>query len=107
MTTDLIVIEVALAFPEEQHLAKVSIPKGMSMQDAIEKSGIFDMFASVPGDVRELQYGIGIFGKEVKEPDQYELKSGDRIEIYRPLTIDPKQARINRNTKSEQDNQAR
>lgn len=100
MTTDIITIEVALAFPEEQHLTKVSIPKGMSMQEAIQKSGIFDMFAEVPQDVRDLQHGVGIFGKEVKQPDEYELKAGDRIEIYRPLTIDPKQARIDRSKKA-------
>ncbi|MBE8182041.1 MAG: RnfH family protein [Candidatus Portiera sp.] len=100
MTTDIIKIEVALAFPKEQHLTTVSVPKGMSMRDAIQKSGIFDMFAYVPQDVRELEHGVGIFGKEVKDPEEYELKAGDRIEVYRPLTIDPKQARINRTKKS-------
>jgi putative ubiquitin-RnfH superfamily antitoxin RatB of RatAB toxin-antitoxin module len=39
---------------------------------------------------------MGIFGKAVKSPSTHELREGDRVEIYRPLTIDPKQARLNR-----------
>ena len=53
---------------------------------------------------------MGIFsqplnGKVLPEPSDYILQSGDRIEIYRPLLIDPKQARLNRakNKETKQD----
>jgi putative ubiquitin-RnfH superfamily antitoxin RatB of RatAB toxin-antitoxin module len=39
---------------------------------------------------------MGIFGKAIKQPGQHEVQEGDRIELYRPLMIDPKQARLNR-----------
>ena len=103
MPTDLIAIEVALAFPEEQHLVKTMVPRGTSMKKAIEMSRIFELFAQVPDDVLRLEHGLGIFGKEVKDTDTYELKAGDRIEIYRPLLIDPKEARISRAKKSKSD----
>lgn len=96
MATDLIAIEVALAFPKEQHLIKVMVPRGTSMQRAVKLSGIFDKFSVMPDDVRQMEHGMGIFGKEVKDTEDYELKAGDRIEIYRPLLIDPKEARISR-----------
>ena len=39
---------------------------------------------------------MGIFGKVVKVPADHILREGDRVELYRPLKIDPKQARMNR-----------
>ena len=39
---------------------------------------------------------MGLFGKAVKDPATQVLVDGDRVEIYRPLLIDPKQARVNR-----------
>ena len=96
MNVDLISVEVALAFPEEQHLVRLRVPKGASIKRAIEMSNIFNKFHEVPDDVRRLEHGVGIFGKEVKDPASYDLKNGDRIEIYRPLTIDPKEARFKR-----------
>ena len=44
---------------------------------------------------------MGIFGKSVK-PKEYELRAGDRVEIYRPLVADPKAARKARAEKSRQ-----
>jgi putative ubiquitin-RnfH superfamily antitoxin RatB of RatAB toxin-antitoxin module len=37
-----------------------------------------------------------IFGKVIKAPDTHQLREGDRVELYRPLKIDPKEARLNR-----------
>ena len=91
-----ICIEIALAFPEEQHIARVKVPQGASPITAIKLSNIFDLFNEVPEDVRSLKYGIGIFSKEIKDPHNYSLKDGDRIEIYRPLLLDPKQTRLRR-----------
>ncbi len=96
MSVDSISIEIALAFPQEQHIVKITVPRGTKIKDAVAASDIFKKFHKVPDEVKMLSYGAGIFGKEIKELDTYELKAGDRIEIYRPLTIDPKNARIKR-----------
>ena len=39
---------------------------------------------------------LGIFGKALREPDTLLLRDGDRVEVYRPLAIDPKAARLER-----------
>ena len=43
---------------------------------------------------------MGIFGKAVKKPQEEIMTQGQRVEIYRPLTIDPKVARANRAAKA-------
>ena len=43
---------------------------------------------------------MGIFGKAVRSPKDELLKEADRVEIYRPLIIDPKAARANRAAKA-------
>jgi hypothetical protein len=43
---------------------------------------------------------MGIFGKGVRNPQEEVLRESDRVEIYRPLTIDPKVARANRAAKT-------
>lgn len=99
MVKNNITIEVALAFPKEQQLIQISIEEGSGIRQAIKSSNIFNKFSYVPDDVKQLAHGIGIFGKEIKEIDSYVLQDGDRIEIYRALTIDPKEARITRANK--------
>ena len=81
-------VEVAYADPQRQFLRTVEVVAGSSAADAIAASGIL---AQLPGFVPA---GIGIFGQRV-EPDT-RLRDGDRVELYRPLRIDPKQARRNR-----------
>ena len=43
---------------------------------------------------------MGLFGRKVMKPEQEVLREGDRVELYRPLIIDPKQARLNRAAKN-------
>jgi putative ubiquitin-RnfH superfamily antitoxin RatB of RatAB toxin-antitoxin module len=58
-------------------------------------SGILELFPEIDLNSADL----GIFGKIVREPEKQEVLEGDRVEIYRPLLIDPKQARLNRAAK--------
>lgn len=81
-------VEVAYADPQRQVLRTVAVAAGSTVADAMAASGIL---AQLPGFVPA---GIGIFGRLV-EPDTL-LRDGDRVELYRPLQIDPKQARRNR-----------
>jgi putative ubiquitin-RnfH superfamily antitoxin RatB of RatAB toxin-antitoxin module len=83
-------VEVAYARPEVQAIVPVQIGWGVTAQEAIRGSGILERFAEI--DLSSLQ--IGVFGRIV--PLTYPLSPGDRVEIYRPLFADPKEARKKR-----------
>lgn len=80
-------VEVVFALPERQELVAVRMPAGATVADAIETSGIAGKF---PGhDLSACR--VGIWGRVVDRHQR--LEAGDRIEIYRPLAIDPREAR--------------
>ncbi|WP_131783564.1 RnfH family protein [Legionella gresilensis] len=62
-----------------------TLPEGATVEDALNESGIFILCP----DIQKLP--IGIFSKRVERTTP--LKTGDRIEIYRPLVSDPKEKR--------------
>jgi uncharacterized protein len=80
-------IEVAYALPDQQALLAVEVPAGCTVEQAIILSGILQHFPSI--DLKRNK--VGIFGQLVNL--QHQVQTGDRIEIYRPLAMDPKQAR--------------
>jgi len=90
VATDLMQYEVAYALPEEQVILPVSGPAGMTVVQAIEQSGILARFPDIDLAVNKL----GVFGKLAKADTV--LNPGDRVEIYRPLIADPKEARKKR-----------
>lgn len=96
MADKMIDIEVAFALPDEQLILNVQVPEGTSVFDAAKLSGIEDRFEDLNVD----DMPMGIFGKTVRKPKEEIMKAGQRIEIYRPLIIDPKQARANRAAKA-------
>jgi len=102
MAKNKINIEVVLAFPYEQQLVALRVELGTSIRSAVEQSKIFSLFNNVPAEVLNLEHGVGIFGQEIKDIDNHSLQEGDRIEIYRPLLIDPKQARFKRVAKNKE-----
>ena len=77
-------VGVAYANAEKQVWLKVELADGCTVIDAIEESGILDLFPEIDLE----QQKIGIYGK-MTQPDA-KLKEGDRVEIYRPITADPK-----------------
>ena len=85
-------IEVAYALPERQEIVTVDVPEGTSVLGAVKASSICVWFPGLDPDSADM----GIFGKAIKQPGQHKVQAGDRIELYRPLMIDPKQARLNR-----------
>jgi len=66
------------------------VPVGTTLGEAIALSGMLKRYP----DINLLKNKVGVFGK-VRELD-YVLKQGDRVEIYRPLIADPKEARRRR-----------
>lgn len=90
-------VEVAYATPAKQKIIKLSVPVGTSAYDAVIQSGITGHFDDIDPD----KNAMGIFSKPLNGkgrplPKEYRLEAGDRVEIYRPLQIDPKQARLQR-----------
>jgi putative ubiquitin-RnfH superfamily antitoxin RatB of RatAB toxin-antitoxin module len=85
-----ITVEVVCATPERQLLRQVILPAGSCVTEAVERSGILAEMSGVAYDPSRL----GIFSRRV-EPGEV-LHDGDRVEIYRPLTLDPKDARRRR-----------
>lgn len=93
MQTDpiaLIGVEVVYATPKRQILLALQMAVGSTVCDAIARSEILCRCPELTG--KELQ--VGVFGRHVTP--MYQLQDGDRVEIYRPLQIDPKQARRRR-----------
>lgn len=83
-------VEVAYARPDVQDLRRIDIVEGATAEQAIRASGLLARFPEI--DLARNQ--IGIFGKPC--PLGQVLRPGDRVEIYRPLLADPKQARRGR-----------
>jgi putative ubiquitin-RnfH superfamily antitoxin RatB of RatAB toxin-antitoxin module len=77
-------VEVVHALPRREASARLRLPEGSVVRDALRLSGLLP-----------LAHGkVGIFGKVVDFGAP--LADGDRIEVYRPLAADPKEARRRR-----------
>ena len=80
-------VEVVFADPDQQTLRAIQVPTGATVADAIAQSGIAESHADVAMDTLQ----TGIWGRIVERTQV--LKDGDRVEIYRALTIDPREVR--------------
>ncbi len=85
-------IEVAYALQYKQTLLAFEVDEGTTLKQAIELSGIMDIYPQI--DLSKNK--TGIFGK-ISKLDTV-LRPKDRVEIYRPLIADPKQMRKKRAT---------
>jgi putative ubiquitin-RnfH superfamily antitoxin RatB of RatAB toxin-antitoxin module len=85
--SDRILVEVVHASPGKQVVLAVELPIGASAGDAVRASGIAGHFPGL--DVEGAP--LGIYGRRVGREQL--LAAGDRVEIYRPLTADPREVR--------------
>jgi hypothetical protein len=94
MATDpgirMVSVEVAYATPSLQLVVPIEVPVGCTVEQAIELSGIRERFPDLQVD----RDNVGIFSRKVALDKA--LLDGDRVEIYRPLIADPKEARRER-----------
>ena len=79
-------IEVVFALPQQQVLVDVALDEGATLADAIEASGMAARFPEEQID----DLPTGVWGRPAAR-DQV-LRDGDRVEIYRPLEIEPREA---------------
>ncbi len=83
-------VEVVYATPGRQRLIALTVTPGATVAEVIETSGILREFPEI--DLRVNR--VGIFGQLARLGDA--VQAGDRVEIYRPLQADPKEARRQR-----------
>lgn len=94
--TDKIQVEVAYALPEKQKIVSLTVESGTVIRDVVRQADMTRFFPDL--DIENAK--LGIFGKAVRKPDEQAIKAGERVEIYRELTVDPKKARANRAAKT-------
>jgi len=83
-------VEIAYALRDRQALLALEVEEGATVGQAIQRSGILGQFPEI--DLARAK--VGIFGRT--ESLDTPVRDGDRVEIYRPLNADPKQARRER-----------
>lgn len=98
-------VEVAYALPNKQKIISLLVEPGTTAYIAACKSNIVEYFPGLNLD----EAPMGIFGqalgtKGLKPPKEYVLQGGDRVEIYRALTADPKEVRRRRAQKAKGEN---
>lgn len=98
-----IAVEVAYALPDKQKIVALLVEPGTTAYQAVKRSAIAEQFPEIDIDSAPM----GIFGqslgtKGLASAQSYELRAGDRVEIYRPLQADPKEARRKRAAKAKE-----
>ena len=83
-----IAIEVAYALPDKQRIIKLDVPEGTTVMQAVVMSQMDSIFEdlTLSEDLK-----LGVWGKAVTADRA--LVAGERVEIYRPLLVDPKEVR--------------
>jgi putative ubiquitin-RnfH superfamily antitoxin RatB of RatAB toxin-antitoxin module len=80
-------VEIVFALSDQQDMRTVEVESGATVADVLTKSGLLDAFPE--HDITALTPGI--WGRAVESG--HPVKQGDRVEFYRPLEIDPREAR--------------
>jgi uncharacterized protein len=88
-------IDIVYGLPDgASFVAQVDLPDGATVRDAINASGVLARHPEIDLPTQK----VGVFGK-LKTLDTL-LADFDRVEIYRPLKVDPKTARLRRVAKT-------
>ncbi|MDE2613497.1 MAG: RnfH family protein [Burkholderiales bacterium] len=88
--SEVVAVEVAYAAaPGQVDLVTLELPAGATLRDALRASGVLQRHALVEEGLR-----VGVWSRE--QPLDTPLRAGDRVEVYRALAVDPKEARRQR-----------
>lgn len=80
-------IEVVFALKDRQSLKTLTVESGATVADVVAASGVLDQFPDQ--NIERLTFGI--WGRIVERTDT--VREGDRVELYRALELDPREAR--------------
>ncbi len=83
-------VQVVYALPGREDAVSLKLPAGATALDALRASGLLERHPAI--DLARQK--IGIYGKVVSR--QAPLRDGDRVEVYRPLLVEAKEARRRR-----------
>lgn len=78
---------VVYALPDRQALRELELPESATVAEAVARSGLLEQFP----EIGSRPLACAIFGRAVA--DSQPLRAGDRVEILRPLQVDPKESR--------------
>ena len=90
MASKTILVKVAYVSNSHQEVISVTLPVNSTVEYAIKQSGLLQKCSEIDAS----KGAVGIYGKVVQNTQI--LNDQDRVEIYRPLTIDPMHARRKR-----------
>ena len=89
MEKNKITVEVVMALPDEQYLYPLTLPEKSTVLDAVASTDLLEKYPEIVSQQLFARRGKRISPNAV-------LENNDRIDICRPLKIDPKTARIKR-----------
>ena len=78
---------VVYALPEQQAVQELELPESATVAEAVARSGLLQQFP----EIGERPLACAIYGRAVA--DSHILRADDRVEILRPLQVDPKESR--------------
>lgn len=84
---DMVEVEVACALPSRQVVKRVSVRPGATLREAVEVSGMHVEFPELAFE----RLDLGVFGRRMDA--ETPVRPGDRVEVYRPLSKDPRENR--------------
>ena len=93
-------VEIVFALPDSATVIKTQCEEGATVEQAIDASGILGRCPEIDKE----NLSVGIWNRTCKLHQS--VRAGDRIEIYRPLIADPKEARRRRAEKAKEDGRA-
>ena len=93
-------IEIVFALPTKATTLNIEVFQGTTAEQAVIQSGIIKKCPEIDATALTL----GVWNRTVKL--NHELKDGDRVEIYRPVIADPKDARRKRAEKAKEEGRA-
>jgi hypothetical protein len=82
-----VIVTVVYASADASHVFQVALESGATVEQAINASGLL----SLAPELRRGALDVGIWNRAARL--ETVVSEGDRIEVYRPLTVDPKEAR--------------
>lgn len=86
----MLTVQIVYALPERAWQLTLALPEGSVIADAVQASHLLEDHP----ELNDWATRVGVHGRRV--PPETKLRDQDRIEIYRPLLIDPKDARRQR-----------